>query len=85
MKTQKCLKEVEVTAARKIAAGFLLLQFGRNTDPTKIAEVRSAIAEVMGKEAAVNAATRRLTVQVSDMDPITTKEEVQAAFNLAIA
>lgn len=80
VKKQECMKEVEVNeAARRTAAGFLLLQFGNNTKPEKISAIRTKIAAAMGEGISVQASTKKISVQVNDIDPITTMEEVQEA------
>lgn len=77
IKRQTCLQEVEVTAARKTAAGFLLLQFGKGTETEKVDEIKNKIAKAMGEEISVIQTTKKLVIQVSDIDPVTDMAEVE--------
>lgn len=77
IKRQECLQEVEVTAARKTAAGFLLLQFGKGTGAEKVDEIQNKIANAMGEEISVTKTLRKLVIQINDIDPVTDATEVK--------
>lgn len=49
VKKQECFHDVEVTAARKTAAGFLLLQFARETRQGQIDKVEGGNCKGNGK------------------------------------
>lgn len=71
-------------AARKTAAGFLLLQFGKGTEPAKVEKIKNKIAVAMGEDASVFKVAKNITVQINDINPIITKEEVQETLVKAI-
>lgn len=55
IKTQSCLKDANVTSARITAAGFRLLQFGRDTTTSILKKIKEEIAKAMGDRVTVNA------------------------------
>lgn len=85
VKSQECFQEVEVTAARKTAAGFLLLQFAKATEQDKIDKVRDDIAKAMGSTANVRKLNRKKTIQIMDIEQLTTCEELQEMLQQVLA
>lgn len=75
---------MEVTAARKTAAGFLLLQFARETRQGQIDKVGEEIAKAMGSAARVSNINKRKTIQIKDVDELTTREDMEEALKQAL-
>lgn len=61
-----------------------LMQFSKTTAPAKIADIRQEIATVIGEGTTVTSYSRRHMIQVNDIDPVTTQEEVLEALQGAL-
>uniref|UniRef100_A0ABD2W221 Uncharacterized protein n=1 Tax=Trichogramma kaykai TaxID=54128 RepID=A0ABD2W221_9HYME len=84
VKSDPKLKEFSagVTKIRRNAGGALLFELSK--EAKNIEDMVEAVASRVGKEVEVCAKTQRATLALSDMDEITTKEDLRSALACAL-